>query len=79
MIVNAADSDIVVQSSDGILFRVHRKQLGTYAGAFPLGKVKRGSRVATVVLAESSQVLEVVFEFLYPKRYPDLEIRTSHP
>lgn len=72
-IVRASDRDIVIRSSDGILFGLHRKNLETYAGAFPLDEAEYRPPVLNLTLEESSEVLEVVFEFLYPKRYPDLE------
>ena len=82
--VKAADSDIIVQSSDLTSFGLHRKNLQAYAGAFPLPKdveletVTTDSKPASakINLPEPDSVLEVVFEYLYPKvkkPHPDLE------
>ncbi|KAF9565897.1 hypothetical protein CPC08DRAFT_683256 [Agrocybe pediades] len=67
---NAADSDVTIRSSDDVLFKLHRVNLSLLTGAFP------GTELATedkdVQLTEPSVVLEIVFEFIYPKRYPSL-------
>jgi len=77
--VNAADSDIIVESSDLTLFRLHRKNLQAYAGAFPLPPAaestttNENSSVAKIRLPEPVGVLEILFEYLYPK------VRQPHP
>jgi hypothetical protein len=63
------DSDVTIQSSDGVLFRLHQVNL----------KISLGSRefVPTdnevVRLPETSAVLDFLFQFCYPERQPDLE------
>jgi hypothetical protein len=69
--VNADDGDIIIQSSDKVEFLLHRKNLEYFAGAFPL-KGLLSKNVPTVVdLPEPASVLEVVFEYTYPKRFRD--------
>jgi len=88
ILVNADDNDIIVESSDLTLFKLHRDNLQAYAGAFPLPEnvetstpTSGGSSAIEKIrvnlkLPERACVLEIVFEYLYPKRYypgPDLE------
>ncbi|KAF8890805.1 hypothetical protein CPB84DRAFT_1711302 [Gymnopilus junonius] len=70
-IVNADDADVTFQSSDNVLFHIHRRNLEAHTGAFP-GKefINDGE---TVCLTEPAEVLEIVFQFIYPKRYPRLK------
>ncbi|EAU85241.2 hypothetical protein CC1G_06257 [Coprinopsis cinerea okayama7 len=75
---NAPDADIIFQSSDGVRFHIHAKNLDVSSGAFPpvppKGEAGSGLSVDEVVpLPESSKVLEVLFAFMYPRRHPDLE------
>ena len=72
--VNAADGDIIVESADLTLFKLHRKNLQCYAGAFPLpgtteSSASHGSSsaLAKITLPEPASVLEVLFDFLYLK------------
>jgi hypothetical protein len=72
VLVPAVDTgEISIKSSDGVIFRIQRKNLEAYAGSFPL--LPPDEPTATICLPESSIVLEVLFEYLFPKRYPDLE------
>lgn len=68
--VNASDADITLKSSDNILFHVHHKNLEAHTGAFP-GK-EFLSEGEIVLLTEQAKVLEIVFQFIYPKRHPKL-------
>ncbi|PPQ65714.1 hypothetical protein CVT26_000330 [Gymnopilus dilepis] len=67
---SAQDADITIQSSDGVLFKLNRQNLGMNTGAFP------GAEIATqeeiVYLTEPAKVLEIVFQFVYPRRHPTL-------
>ena len=69
--VNAADSDIIFESSDNILFHVHRKNLETHAAGFPPAEIDTCGE--TVQLTEDGATLELLFAFMYPRRHPDLE------
>jgi len=68
---NANDADIVIQSSDNVLFKLHRKHLEIGTGAFPGAEFNTNGEVTH--LQESASVLEVLFGFLYPKIQQSLE------
>ncbi|KAF9560261.1 hypothetical protein CPC08DRAFT_621536, partial [Agrocybe pediades] len=70
------DTDLVIQSSDGVLFHVNRTNLDRCAEAFP------GSDSAPCITSESNDVvhltetaavLEILFQFGYPTRHPVLD------
>jgi hypothetical protein len=63
--------EISIKSSDGVIFRIQRKNLEAYAGSFP--SLPPDEPTPTICLPEPSNVLEVMFEFLFPKRYPTLQ------
>ena len=54
-----------------MLFRIYRKNLDTNAAGFPPLGFDTLNEVIT--LTENSQTLELLFQFMYPKRHPDLE------
>lgn len=70
----AEDSDVTFQSVDGVLFHIHRKNLETNAAGFPPPGFDTLEEV--IQLAEQSETLELLFQFIYPKRHPDLESTT---
>jgi len=65
------DSDIVVCSSDNVLFHLHKRSLEVGTGAFPPANTPTNGEI--VSLSESSATLEVLFQFLYPQRYPSID------
>jgi len=69
--VDASDADVVFQSSDGVQFHLHRKNLEAVAGAFPGPEFETNGEIAN--LAEPADVLQILFKFVYPRRHPDLE------
>lgn len=69
---SAADSDISFLSSDGILFKLHKKNLEVAAGAFPPTEFHSAAD-EVITLTEPSGTLEVLFQFIYPARHPKLE------
>ncbi|KDR79281.1 hypothetical protein GALMADRAFT_1231551 [Galerina marginata CBS 339.88] len=68
---NPSDADIVIQSVDGLLFRIHRKNLETNTGAFPGPEFDSQGEI--VFLSEPAEVLGVVFQFIYPRKHPTLK------
>ncbi|KAF9523291.1 hypothetical protein CPB83DRAFT_821757 [Crepidotus variabilis] len=70
---NLANANVVIQSSDGVQFYVHRKNLEMNTGTFPGAEFDTSGEI--VHLTEPSEVLEVIFQFVYPQRYPLLEDR----
>jgi hypothetical protein len=70
--VCAEDSDVTFQSTDGVLFHIHQGNLNTSTGGFPPPGFDTFDEV--IPLTEHSETLELLFQFIYPKRHPDLEI-----
>ncbi|KAH9837805.1 uncharacterized protein C8Q71DRAFT_754589 [Rhodofomes roseus] len=69
----AADADITVSSSDGVLFRVHRNNLGMHSDIFPGSEADAVPvRNEVVTLTEKASTLELLFQFMYRQRQPDL-------
>ncbi|KAF5316259.1 hypothetical protein D9619_006238 [Psilocybe cf. subviscida] len=62
---------VTIQSCDNIKFNIHRKNLETSTGAFPGAEFETNSEV--VHLTERSDVLAILFKFIYPQRHPTLE------
>ncbi|KAJ6456790.1 hypothetical protein C8R47DRAFT_1165042 [Mycena vitilis] len=68
---NSLDADVTYKSSDGVLFRVHRKNLEVCSEVFsPVDMATHGQ---IVDLTESSVTLELLFQFMYPRRHPALD------
>jgi hypothetical protein len=61
----------VIQSVDGLLFQIHRKNLETNTGAFPGPEFDSQGEI--VFLSEPAEVLGVVFQFIYPRKHPTLK------
>lgn len=70
ILVNATDADVVFQSSDNFHFLVHRKNLETHTGGFPPSEFKTLNEV--VPLTEDAATLDLLFQFVYPQRTPDV-------
>ncbi|KAJ7431475.1 hypothetical protein B0H11DRAFT_2130378 [Mycena galericulata] len=68
---NAPDADVVFQSSDDVLFSVHRVNLQTHTEGFPPAEIVTEGEICP--LPESSATLEVLFQFIYPRRHPSLD------
>jgi len=71
----AADSDVTFESCDNVLFKVHRPNLVTHSEGFapPSGTNVSSDSEPAVLLPESADVLELLFQYMYPQRTPDLE------
>ncbi|PPQ72748.1 hypothetical protein CVT26_003028 [Gymnopilus dilepis] len=66
--LDSCNADVTIQSSDGVLFRLHRRNLECNTGAFPGPEISTQNEV--VILTEPAKVLEVIFQYIYPRRYP---------
>ncbi|KAH7868268.1 uncharacterized protein C8R40DRAFT_1062436 [Lentinula edodes] len=66
--VEANDSDITIRSSDNLLFRLHKQNLQCAANVFV-----QFIDSDTVCLSETGAVLEILFQFIYPRPSPALE------
>jgi hypothetical protein len=62
---------VIFESVDGVRFRLHRKNLETHTGAFPAPEFDTNGE--TTHLTEPANVLRILFQFVYPRRQPDLE------
>jgi len=72
----ANDSDITIQSSDGVLFRVHRQNLEShsevFAGAAGVSAGRESQDDEIVQLTETSTTLELLLQCMYNRPQPDL-------
>ncbi|KAJ3713973.1 hypothetical protein DFJ43DRAFT_889401 [Lentinula guzmanii] len=66
---NAQDAEITVISSDNVLFRLHKMNVQVTSGGLLQSKVDNDF----LTLTEPADVLEILFEFLYPDYETDLE------
>ncbi|TFK64781.1 hypothetical protein BDN72DRAFT_901264 [Pluteus cervinus] len=70
-----SDADIVIVSSDDVQFKLHKKNLAFNTGGFPPLEFVRttGTNVELeqVNLSERGYILDLLFQFVYPQRYPD--------
>ncbi|KAF7364334.1 hypothetical protein MSAN_01093700 [Mycena sanguinolenta] len=71
LLVDFADADVTFKSSDGVLFRVHRKNLEVCTEGFPPSEISNEGEV--VELTETAATLELLFRFMYPERHPALD------
>ncbi|KAJ7198011.1 hypothetical protein GGX14DRAFT_470686 [Mycena pura] len=71
----ALDADITICSSDGVLFKLHRKNLelhsDIFANAANTTRPENGDEI--VHLSERSDVLDLLFQYMYRQRQPDLQ------
>ncbi|KAF7300351.1 hypothetical protein HMN09_00918400 [Mycena chlorophos] len=74
--VNSPDADVLFQSSDGVLFRVHSKYLEACTEGFPPVEHLLGEP-EIVHLTEPAAILELLFEYVYPRRHPTLDGATT--
>jgi hypothetical protein len=72
--VNAGDADIVFRSSDKVLFKVHSRNLELHSNVFPSGEFVAVGEGDPVDLEESSDILELFFQYFYAQPQPDLSI-----
>ncbi|VDB83222.1 unnamed protein product [Peniophora sp. CBMAI 1063] len=69
---SATDSDVTFESADSVLFKLHRANLSTHSSIFPVGSEIR-SDGEVVKLQEDSEVLEVLFQHVYPGDIPTMD------
>ncbi|KAF9457796.1 hypothetical protein BDZ94DRAFT_1202173 [Collybia nuda] len=76
----STDANLIFQSSDGVLFHIHNKYLEANTEGFPPAGFDPQNDI--VALSEHSTTLELLFQFVYPARHPDLasvEFKTLAP
>lgn len=72
-LVCAEDSDVTLQSSDGVFFKVHRRNLAVCSGVFSGAEdVSTPSQGEIVHMLEHSTVLDLLLQFMYPQPQPEL-------
>ncbi|KAF8907124.1 hypothetical protein CPB85DRAFT_1312377 [Mucidula mucida] len=67
---SAPDADILILSSDNVLFRLHSVNIRTHTTVFPIGDNLTLSSSDPATFSEPSGILEILFAHLYP--YPPL-------
>lgn len=70
--VSAPDADVIFRSSDNIQFHLHKKMLECATGGFPPSDVSVDTN-ENISLTESGKILEILFQFVYPRPYPSLK------
>ncbi|KAJ7288940.1 hypothetical protein C8J57DRAFT_1281639 [Mycena rebaudengoi] len=69
----AADADITISSSDGVLFKLHRKHLEVHSDIFADAEnATLPVKDDIVQLSESSDILNLLFQYMYRQPQPDL-------
>ncbi|KAJ6501309.1 hypothetical protein DFH09DRAFT_1324906 [Mycena vulgaris] len=71
----ACDSDITISSSDGVLFKVHRKNLEVHSDIFADAGIAThpDDEDAVVDLTESAAILDLLFQYMHRQLPPDLQ------
>ncbi|KAF7978046.1 hypothetical protein HWV62_1667 [Athelia sp. TMB] len=71
--VCADDADVTFRSCDGVLFKIHRNNLAVVSEGFapPPGT---DSSNEIVSLTENAETLELLFQYMYPRRQPNLSV-----
>jgi hypothetical protein len=67
-LVHFVDSNITIQSSNGVVFKLHQVNLKVSMGAW--NHSITGNEV--VQLPETSTLLSLLFQFCYPEHHPEL-------
>lgn len=62
---------MIFESVDGVQFRLHRRNLEAHTGAFSAPEFETNGEIAH--LTEPADILRILFQFVYPRRQPDLE------
>lgn len=73
--VCAPDADLAILSSDGVIFKVHRKNLEVHSEIFADAEHVTGTGNVgeeSVGLSESAAVLDLLFQYMYRQPQPDL-------
>ncbi|KAJ7646071.1 hypothetical protein DFH06DRAFT_1300846 [Mycena polygramma] len=73
----APDADVTVSSSDGVIFKLHRKHLEVHSDVFAdaaSATLPENGKDEVVQLSETSAVLEVLFQYMYRQPQPNLQL-----
>lgn len=72
-VVACVDADVTFRSCNGILFKVHHKNLDTHTEAFASPPTVP-SQNEIISLTEDGDTLDLLFQYIYPRRQPNLKI-----
>lgn len=72
-VVCASDHDLTLQSCDNVMFRVHKEVLQEHSHGFAVPDSTVSQPDEVVALTETSLVLELLLQYLYPGPQPNLE------
>jgi hypothetical protein len=64
---------VTFESCDNVLFKVHLNNLKTHSEGFAPPDETSLSLAEVVNLTESADVLELLFQYIYPQRPPDMK------
>ncbi|TFK73845.1 hypothetical protein BDN72DRAFT_956184 [Pluteus cervinus] len=68
-----SDADVTIISNDDVRFQLHKKNLAFCTGGFPPVEFSKTSDEREEVnLSERGYILDLLFHFVYPQRYPNL-------
>ncbi|KAJ7730100.1 hypothetical protein DFH07DRAFT_969296 [Mycena maculata] len=72
----APDADITISSSDGVLFKLHRKNLELHSDIFAdaANATLPGNDSDITELPERADVLDLLFQYMYRQPQPDLRM-----
>ena len=68
--VRDAAADLIIRSSDGVLFHIYRTHLQSTTGGFPPSEIPTLDEI--VELSEPASILEILFQFVHPARQPSV-------
>ena len=71
-LVNAEDAEIAFRSSDNVVFKIHRKNLEVNTAVLSPAALTT-STSELVPLSEDAPTLELLFQYIYPRRQPLLD------
>ena len=69
-LVRDAAADLIIRSSDGVLFHIYRTHLQSTTGGFPPSEIPTLDEI--VELPEPASVLEILIQFVHPARQPSV-------
>jgi len=70
----APDADITILSSDRMVFKLHRKHLSVHSSIFADAENTTLPDAEAIDLSEKGDALELLFQFMYPMRQPNLSL-----
>ncbi|KII91407.1 hypothetical protein PLICRDRAFT_38160 [Plicaturopsis crispa FD-325 SS-3] len=69
----AADSDVTLRSRDKVRFLVHHRNVSATSESLAALEIQSVLKGDVTDLPESSEVLDILLQYMYPQRQPDLQ------